>query len=432
MDRMTEYRQLLDQLDGTPPALDGAVDRARARARRSRTGRRLGIPAASLCGAAAAFVLLVNLSVPFARACGSVPVLRELAAAAALSPTLKAAVEHDYVQPLGLRAEDDGFAMELSYLMADRGQLVLFARVTGPEEYDDFLPSARLLGPDGEGLPGWSTVGTSVVPGELSGALTLIYNGEGTPALPETLRLECTVGAYDDDRPGEWATAARFTFEFPLDERFRDRGRTVEVDRWLELDGNRIRVAALEVAPTHARLVLEQDPANGEELRSLDFWLEDGDGARYERGSASGLSAVGDTYLVESPWFADSEELTLHIAGARWLDRELTAVTVDLKTLESGPLPEGVTLTGVRRQGDDVELSFAAPVNQPFESNITLPDGTRDYAGMGLTQQPGEGGSGLYRGYLLLKDYPYDTVTLTPAWSRTTAFAAPVTVELLP
>ena len=48
MDRMTEYRQLLDQLDGTPPALDGAVDRARARARRSRTGRRLGIPAARL------------------------------------------------------------------------------------------------------------------------------------------------------------------------------------------------------------------------------------------------------------------------------------------------------------------------------------------------------------------------------------------------
>ena len=61
-----------------------------------------------------------------------------------------------------------------------------------------------------------------------------------------------------------------------------------------------------------------------------DFWLEDGDGVRYERGSASGLTALGDAYLVESPWFADPGELTLHIAGARWLDRELTAVTVDL------------------------------------------------------------------------------------------------------
>ena len=430
MDRMLEYETLLASLDAQAPGLDDLVPRALARARRHRVRRRLGVPAASLGGVAAAFVLLVNLSVPFARACGSVPVLRDLAAAVALSPTLRAAVEHDYVQPLGLRAEDNGFAMELSYLMADRGQLVFFAVFTAPEEYDALLPTARLLGPDGEELPGWSAVGTSVVPGELSGALTLIYSGEGTPALPETLYLECAVECYDDDQPGEWDAAARFTFSFPLDEQFRDQGTTMEVDRWLEVDGNRIRVATLEIAPTHARLVLEQDPANGEELRGLEFWLEDEDGVRYEHGSASGLSAMGDSYLLESPWFAQPEHLTLHIAGARWLDKSMSCVTVDLDTLESGPLPEGVTLTGAQRRGEDVELSYTAPVNQPFLSRITLPDGSEAYAGLGLTQRPEEDGSGLYRGYLLLKDYPYDTVTLQLNWTRTTDFAQPLTLDL--
>lgn len=87
------------------------------------------------------------------------------------------------------------------------------------------------------------------------------------------------------------------TFDLPLDQRFRGQGRTVEVNRWLELDGNNIRIVDLELYPTHARLNLEQDPDNAEELQSLDFYLEDKKGNRYEKGSASGLTAMGDSYL---------------------------------------------------------------------------------------------------------------------------------------
>lgn len=58
MSRKEEYWTLIQTLNETPAALDGAVDRARARARRSRAGRRFGIPLASLAGVAAAFAVL--------------------------------------------------------------------------------------------------------------------------------------------------------------------------------------------------------------------------------------------------------------------------------------------------------------------------------------------------------------------------------------
>lgn len=64
MSRKEEYWTLIQTLNETPAALDGAVDRARARARRSRAGRRFGIPLASLAGVAAAFAVLVNVSTP--------------------------------------------------------------------------------------------------------------------------------------------------------------------------------------------------------------------------------------------------------------------------------------------------------------------------------------------------------------------------------
>lgn len=89
MDRMEEYKALRDAPEELPPALEGAVARARARARRRRLWRRISAPAGSAAAVFAAFVLLVNLSTPFALACGKVPVLKELAAAVAFSPSLR-------------------------------------------------------------------------------------------------------------------------------------------------------------------------------------------------------------------------------------------------------------------------------------------------------------------------------------------------------
>lgn len=40
MNRTEEYNALLHELEQTPPELDGTVDRARARLRRRRAGRR--------------------------------------------------------------------------------------------------------------------------------------------------------------------------------------------------------------------------------------------------------------------------------------------------------------------------------------------------------------------------------------------------------
>ena len=88
MNRNEEYQALVAQLSDTPPALAGTVERARARARKRTLNRWLGIPVASLGGAAAAFVLLVNCCVPFAPACGRIPGLRDLAGAVGLSPRL--------------------------------------------------------------------------------------------------------------------------------------------------------------------------------------------------------------------------------------------------------------------------------------------------------------------------------------------------------
>ena len=131
MNRQQEYWDLIRELDQPPAALEGSALRARARAKRRRAGRRWGISLGSAAGVCAAFVLAVNTLPTFALACGKVPVLRELAAAVAFSPSLSAAVEHDYVQYIGQSQSFEGLTLTLEYVIADAQQMVVFYRTDG-------------------------------------------------------------------------------------------------------------------------------------------------------------------------------------------------------------------------------------------------------------------------------------------------------------
>ena len=155
MNRQQEYWDLIRELDHTPAALDGTALRAKARAKRRRTGKRWGISLGGAAGVCAAFVLAVNTLPTFALACANVPVLRELAAAVAFSPSLSAAVEHDYVQYIGQSQSFDGLTLTLEYVIADQQQMVVFYRVDGGA-YPYYSVACDLKGENGVPLEGYA------------------------------------------------------------------------------------------------------------------------------------------------------------------------------------------------------------------------------------------------------------------------------------
>ena len=74
MNRMDEYTALLAELEQAPEELNHTVNKALNRQNTLQKKRRfLGTSLGGLAACFAAFVLLVNLSTPFARACGRIP-----------------------------------------------------------------------------------------------------------------------------------------------------------------------------------------------------------------------------------------------------------------------------------------------------------------------------------------------------------------------
>ncbi len=458
MNRNEEYLALMAQLDaeGVPAALDGCVERAGKKARSRRSRRDWGAALASLGGLAAAFALAVNLSVPFAMACKRVPVLKELAAAVALSPSLKAAVENDFIQYVGQEQTANGVTLKLEYLILDQTQINFFYTVSGGE-YDNFHVYPHLSGPNGEGLQGYGLTSGTTQPGVLSDFNANFNDGF---QVPEKFRLTCEVEGRRDytvsaAAPAEAHTAephpdrepeivATFTFDLKLDSRLIGPGETMEVDKWIEVDSQRLHLETLEINPTHARLKVSFDPDNTAWCKGLTFYLTDEKGNRYEDGSRAGTSGIlvatgGDEengqvhYYLESPYFAGKGPYTLHITGVSWLDKGSEWVRFDLEKGSAEGLPEGFRFVEAKRVGEDVRLTVAVPDNNRsgFSWDYRGPEGTEYRLNSGsYYSKEQEDGTVIKCNEFVLPDYPFSTVEMKLNYTRMVEFSSAVEVPL--
>lgn len=452
MNRNEEYQMLLAQLEQeTPAALEGCVERARKRTRRHRGW---SASLASLGGIAAAFVLMVNVSVPFAMACARVPGLRELTAAVAFAPSLKAAVQNDFLQYIGQEQSNGELTMKLDYLIFDSTQLHFFYSVSGGD-YDSFHVMPAISDPDGEDLHGYSITSGMALQGELADFGISCNNGV---QLPEALRLTCKVTArresigvapaqasapYSTEDPRDLGVVATFVFDLTLDPRFTVPGKTFQPEAWVTVDHQRLLIQSLEVNPTNARLTVDFDGDNTAWCSGLDFYLTDDKGNRYESGSHLGSNSSlvstgsGETgavvYYLESPHFTGREPYTLHITGATWLDKGKEWVTVDLDRGAAQGLPEGTELVAVRREGENVTLSFSAPKSdkQLFSWTFRDENGEEFHVNSGsYYDRENEDGSFTQTNEFLLPGYTGSTLGVKLNYTRIVELDQEVTLEI--
>ena len=473
MTRNEEYQALLQELEATPPALDGTAERALRRRKRDRRLRLFGVPAGSLAACFAAFVLLVNLFPPFARACGNVPVLRELAQAVAWSPSLSAAVENDYVQPIGQSQTANGVTATIEYVIVDQKQVHIFFTLEGEgyeslsAEMPEFTPRQHcsVLGADFRQEPGTLLHFTldyhdSDVPDRFT--MTFGVTGKSgkeefpdpTPPHAEQSPQDAMLEESPERVPDILAT---FNFDLAFDPTYTAQGEIVPVNSTFQLDGQTLTVTEVEVYPTHVRVNVEGDPDNTAWLEDLDFYLENEDGERFD-SITNGIASTSNpdqpdqkSFRLESPYFADSAHLTLHITGAKWLDKDMERIRVDLANGTADRLPEGVELYSAERSGNGWLVQFSAPEEEEMHFHqlfsMTYYDAEGNEYSMDsrstMTEPYIEGpisdeafdayraaGEGRFFEILPLENYPYEEVWLCPTFSRTAQAEVPVTIPV--
>jgi hypothetical protein len=454
MNRNEEYTAWLAELEAVPlPSGQAVLDRAQSRLRRRQWVTQ---PLLTLAIVFGLFTALVNLSSPVAYACSQVPVLKELAQAVTFSPSLTAAVENDYVQPVEQTQTQGDITATVAYLIVDAKQVNIFYRLES-DVYDQLYAQPDITDDDGNDLAAiCSYTGSSWGEGGVlrqvtldfldedvpeTFCLTLSVAGKATQTQPETAIQEATV--FDDgweETTPETTTAV--TFWLTIDPAYTASTQVIVLDQTLELDGQRLTLTDCEIYPTHLRLNLTADDSNTVWLTDLDFYIEGDDGQVFST-IGNGVSATGsldspmmDSYRAESPWFYDSEHLTLVITGARFLEKDMDTLTLDFVSGTLTPCPDGLTLESVTRTDSGWEFCLSSATigeNFAFLSDITSPEG-ESIDRLGWTQtlpddDDPDAPAVITQTYRLL-DYAYDQVLLHPSATDAWAADTPLTVTL--
>ena len=449
MNRSEEYEALLRQLEQLPNDLETTVERAVKREKASRIKRYLYRPAVSLAACFAAFVMLVNVFPTFARACEDIPIIADLAKAVTWSPSLSAAVENEYVQPIGKSQTVNGITATIQYLIVDQKQVNIFFTLEG--DYDNLSGEMPELYP--EQSCSRSVNNFNEPPGSLL-RFTLDYDEEDVPsgftmtfgvttyvetdpmAEPMEDTLESMLHPVEEEEPD---ILAEFTFDLEFDPTFTAKGEIIPVNTDFTLDGQTLTVTEVEVYPTHARVEIVGAGENTAWLKGVEFYLENEEGQIFEPIS-NGVSAMGDpdspamlSFHLESPYFAESEHLTLHITRAQWLNKDLEKVRVDLNTGYMDRKIDGVEFLSAEQRDDGWILSFKVRRIRENHSFSVFSHTFYDAAGEEYHNYSAASTTideTYFEEMVPLPDYPYDVVWLTPHFSHYTNCDPTITVPI--
>ena len=453
MNRNEEYLALMQELETTPDALETTVERALERKNALRKKKYIfGVPAGSLAACFAGFVLLVNCFPTFAYACGGMPLLRELAKAVAWSPSLSAAVENEYVQPIGLSQTKEGITATIEYLIVDQKQVNIFYTLKG--DYEDL--SGRTVSFSPEQHCAFSYGGSPNLPGTLQN-ITLDYVDEDVPEgfsvtigmeSRDLLENEAPARSVEEEmlNPGKEIAPqviAEFTFDLKFDPGFTAVGEVIPVNCTVEVGGQRITVTEAQIYPSHVRINVADRTDNTAWLKGLEFYLTNERGQRFEPIS-NGITATGgdgtDSYAsfrLESTWFARSRHLTLHITGTEWLDKDREWIRLDLVQRSADCLPEGVEFRSAERHSGGWLLEFCAlrreehHTHQLFHMTFEDMAGKEYSMGSQSSYTDYEDESGMYFiEQLPLPDYHENEVWLRPTYTHTIREEMPITIQI--
>ena len=471
MNRNEEYQALLDELSETPLKLEYTVERALARrsAQKRRHRKAVFAPIISLTAVFAVFILLVNISPPFAYAAGRIPLIRDLAQFVALSPSLSAAVENEYVQPIGQEQTVNGITARIEYVIVDQKQLNIFFTLKS-DNYDNLTEEPLIEGVDGSLLNGFSISYAS--PDEKNDGLRKITVDFSSGIMPEALVLKLNAQTVDSPieyiaaPPTEYSyensffenqytpkrTVAEFSFSLSFDPSFTTAGDLINLNQSFEIDGQTLFLNSVGIYPTQTRFVFEDSQSNTAWMTGLSFYVENERGERFDNVS-NGVSAFGkedspmkQQFMLESPFFSKSKHLTLYITGVTWLDKSMEKVHVDLKNKTADALPEGVEFVSSEKHYSDWLLTFSAPEpksggsSQIWSMTYYDPNGTElSLNSMSFTTSGEPHNSGTAQQdvderrneeWFALKDYPYDEVWLCPSFSRRVTLDEPISIEI--
>lgn len=336
-------------------ALDAAIRRGLEQGRkRARRGRRNRLSLTMSLSALCMILLLtafVRVSPAFAAVVRDIPGLSGFVELIEGDKSLLAALDNEFIQPVNVSVEKNGYKLTVDGIMADEGRLVILYSGEGPGVTDQSdIDNFKLLDENGEQVI--AGIYSSHFPsGDIENAGTTMYNymdaimGEGIE-LPERI-------CFSVQLQGQWLEV-----QFPVEhDRFNGMREAIVVDKTFEIAGQRFTIKDAVITPLQVKLSVVSDPSNEKHSNSfINIALVDEKGRQYTSKGGFGELDTEMTYYFQSSYFEQPEELTLVAEGLHLSERNKTFV-INTETGETIVTPDQrIALESKEQTADGIDL----------------------------------------------------------------------------
>jgi len=465
MNRNDEYLNLIKELDSNSEKIDNLYKKANKRLIKKHVTAAVTATLSTVASLLILFIILVNNVNSFAYACGSVPILKDLAKFVAMSPSLSAAVEHQYVQPIELSKTQNDITASIEYVIVDQKQVNIFyslhtekykALDTKPEVFDKnnkFLECALSYGDSNE-TNDLKMITLDFIDKNVPDFISLKLNVKDIGEYFKEAEIndnntDDVLDSHNRTNEEESEYLTEFEFDIELDPNYTAQGQTLILNKEFEVDGQILVLSTVEIYPTHMRINFADNDKNTKWLKALNFHIKDEKGKIFDKIS-NGISATGSTdspmmvsHRLESSFFAKSKELTLFIDEVTWLDKKDNTIKIDLVNNKSDTFSEYYKLHSTKKYLNSWKVEFivtSTKANHMFNLfNGTYYDdkGNEYYINNSSTT------SGLYDDKgdntlkenqfiqtLYLTDYHEDTVYLEPVFTSIYKVDNPIEIKI--
>jgi hypothetical protein len=455
MNRKEEYLLLKNELNHTPIALEYATYKAIDRAKQNKgIPRFIKAPLLSLCSAAAAFILMINLFPSIALAVSDLPFMEEFVAAVSFNSSLKTAVENDYYQMVDYSQTKEDVTVTIKSMIVDAGHISVFYRIDAP------VPTGRFH---------FEITDENQQPIEAAISYTTYYQSRALEEIkldffdspiPKELNIQLTVNVDENFKyPGEDLSPSEASDPFTIPKEPALQGKdylfvlnlkpddtytrivdSVLIDKTITIEGQQIYFEKLAIYPTQSRLYFEYVEGNTAIIEKLDITFADDKGNLYgtSKGGISGTGSGTDlkqSLFYESSFFADAKHLTLSIQGITMIKKEelYGEVRYDDKTITN--LPEGVTVDAMEMRENDLYLTLRTVVRTDEVGELISSNyydiNSKEYHFKSLSaSSTTEEGETIYQLYYVIPDFIDHHFLLQWNYSAMRALTAPIEIQV--
>ena len=247
---------------------------------------------------------------------------------------VSSAIETGLVQRItGVTAEQNGFVLTVDGIAADQKGIIILYSLQNKTDENAQVELMQLTGAVSNPLNTTRGPGSSISPNRITYGYEVRQWESGADALPDQLTFELELGKYKQFTPASAdSPLAKLSVALPLDrEQLAKAGETIDVDKSLEIDGQKIKINEVYLAASGIYLDYTCDPLNSKQIFSMykPRFLAGGSGdyTALDLRAASFTDSGGRLIFANNSSMAQS--LQLQINGILALDKNETQLIVD-------------------------------------------------------------------------------------------------------